>query len=109
MRTLYYPAQQGKQAELCRTLASAILTIIRDPETEKPVEQYKQGFTELDLKNEGIPVPRGGMRVLSERGWIVRSPAARRRTTPGGVWVLTREAIRFIEGIQSKNSEAGGI
>ena len=42
MCTLYYPAQQGRQAELCRTLAARILSILRNPETAE-----KYGITSI--------------------------------------------------------------
>ena len=94
MRTLYYPSQQGKQAETCRTLAAAILARIRDPET---AEQYKPGFTAAEIRAEGVMIPAGAMNALEVRGWITKSPARAGKKAKGSVWTLTQEAVRFLD------------
>lgn len=94
MRTLYYPAQQGRQADLCRTLAARILSILRAPET---AEQYKLGFTAANLRAEGVEIPAGAMNALEVRGWITKSPARAGKKAKGSVWTLTQEAVRFLD------------
>jgi len=94
MRTLYYPAQQGRQADLCRTLAASILNLIRAPET---AEQYKLGFTAANLRAEGVEIPAGAMNLLEVRGWIARSPEWTKTKPRAGIWLLTPEAVRFLD------------
>ena len=94
MRTLYYPAQQGRQADLCRTLAARILNLLRTPET---AEQYKLGFTAANLRNEGVEIPAGAMNLLEVRGWIARSPEWTKTKPRAGIWLLTPEAVRFLD------------
>jgi hypothetical protein len=94
MRTLYYPAQQGRQAEICRTLAARILSILRDPET---AEQYKLGFTTAELRADGVTIPAGAMNALEVRGWITKSPNRAGKKAKGSVWALTQEAVRFLD------------
>lgn len=94
MRTLYYPSQQGKQAETCRTLAAAILARIRDPEA---AEKYKPGFTAAEIRADGVTIPAGAMNALEVRGWITKSPARAGKKAKGSVWTLTPEAVRFLD------------
>lgn len=94
MRTLYYPSQQGRQADLCRTLAASILNLIRAPET---AEQYKLGFTAAALRAEGIEIPAGAMTLLEVRGWIARSPEWSKAKPRAAIWMLTPEAVRFLD------------
>ncbi len=94
MRTLYYPSQQGRQADLCRTLAASILNLIRAPET---AEQYKLGFTAANLRAEGIEIPAGAMTLLEVRGWIARSPEWSKAKPRAAIWMLTPEAVRFLD------------
>lgn len=108
MRNLYYPAQQGKQAELCRTLTAAILDHIRDPETRKLREEYRLGFMTSALRSAGITIPSGAMNTLETRGWIMRSPAVPRSKARAGVWVVTPEAVRFLDERRVSISPAAG-
>lgn len=94
MRTLYYPAQQGKQADLCRTLAARILSTLRAPET---AEQYKLGFTAAAIRAAGVEIPAGAMNLLEVRGWITRSPEWSKKKPRAGIWLLTPEAVRFLD------------
>ncbi|HKM24337.1 MAG TPA: hypothetical protein VJY40_01685 [Corynebacterium sp.] len=94
MRTLYYPAQQGRQADLCRTLAASILNLIRAPEA---AEQYKLGFTAANLRAEGVEIPAGAMNLLEVRGWIARSPEWTKTKPRAAIWMLTPEAVRFLD------------
>jgi len=94
MRTLYYPAQQGRQADLCRTLAASILNLIRAPET---AEQYKLGFTAANLRAEGVEIPAGAKNLLEVRGWITRSPEWTKKKPRAVIWVMTPEAVRFLD------------
>lgn len=94
MRTLYYPAQQGRQADLCRTLAASILNLIRAPET---AEQYKLGFTAANLRTAGVEIPAGAMTLLEVRGWIARSPEWTKTKPRAAIWMLTPEAVRFLD------------
>jgi len=94
MCTLYYPAQQGRQAELCRTLAASILNLIRAPEA---AEQYKLGFTAANLRAEGVEIPAGAMNLLEVRGWIARSPEWTKTKPRAAIWMLTPEAVRFLD------------
>ena len=104
MRTLYYPAQQGRQADLCRTLAASILNLIRAPET---AEQYKLGFTAAALRAEGIEIPAGAMTLLEVRGWIARSPEWTKTKPRAGIWLLTPEAVRFLDDNGLATSSGG--
>lgn len=105
MRTLYYPSQQGKQAETCRTLAAAILARIRDPES---ADQYKPGFTAAEIRADGVPIPAGAMNALEVRGWITKSPA-RGKKAKGSVWSLTPEAVRFLDEHRLAAASSGGV
>jgi len=94
MCTLYYPAQQGRQAELCRTLAARILSILRNPET---AEKYKLGFTTAAIRTEGVEIPAGAITLLEVRGWITRSPEWMKKKPRAVIWVMTPEAVRFLD------------
>ena len=94
MRTLYYPAQHGRQADLCRTLAARILSILRNPDTG---EKYRPGFTAANLRTEGVEIPAGAMNLLEVRGWIARSPEWTKTKPRAGIWLLTPEAVRFLD------------
>lgn len=104
MRTLYYPSQQGRQADLCRTLAASILNLIRAPET---AEQYKLGFTAAALRAEGIEIPAGAMTLLEVRGWIARSPEWSKAKPRAAIWMLTPEAVRFLDDHGLATSSGG--
>ena len=104
MRTLYYPAQQGRQADLCRTLAASILNLIRAPETG---EQYRLGFTAANLRAEGVEIPAGAMTLLEVRGWIARSPEWSKAKPRAAIWMLTPEAVRFLDDHGLATSSGG--
>jgi len=104
MCTLYYPAQQGRQAELCRTLAARILSILRNPET---AEKYKLGFTAANLRAEGVEIPAGAMNLLEVRGWIARSPEWTKTKPRAAIWMLTPEAVRFLDDNGLATSSGG--
>ena len=106
MRTLYYPTQQGKQAELCRTLAATILSILRSPET---AEKYKPGFTAAEIRADGVTIPAGAMNALEVRGWITKSPARAGKKAKGSVWSLTPEAVRFLDEHGLAAASSGGV
>jgi len=106
MRTLYYPSQQGKQAEICRTLAAAILARVRDPES---ADQYKPGFTAAEIRADGVTIPAGAMNALEVRGWITKSPARAGKKAKGSVWSLTPEAVRFLDEHRLAAASSGGV
>ena len=106
MRTLYYPTQQGKQAELCRSLAAKILTLLRSPGA---ADQYKNGITAAELRAEGVVIPAGGMNTLEVRGWITKSPARAGKKAKGSVWSLTPEAVRFLDEHGLAAASSGGV
>lgn len=102
MKSLYHPTRHGKHAVICRTVASDILDAIRNPRTKKPVAKYRNGFTSAELRNDGVDIPAGAMTLLNRRGWIVKIYDTQ-EITKTHLWVMTDEAVQFLDEIRNNN------
>ena len=55
------------------------------------------GFTAANLRAEGVEIPAGAKNLLEVRGWITRSPEWTKKKPRAVIWVMTPEAVRFLD------------
>jgi len=88
---LYYPNAPSKANRFCIETTHAIWNYL---ETHRGADP-RATFIDHDLKVAGILIPKGGLRMLRERGWLQRlGPGPRGR---GRVWRLSESARRWLE------------
>lgn len=87
----HYPNVESKANRFCIETATAIRHYLqhrRDATLRTP-------FSARDLADAGIPIPRGGLRLLRNRDWLTRL-----KTTPSSprrLWRLSESARRWLE------------
>lgn len=88
---LYYPNAPSKANRFCIETTHAIWNYL---ETHRGAD-HRATFIDHDLKAAGILIPKGGLRMLRERGWLQRlGPGPRGR---GRVWRLSESALRWLK------------
>jgi len=86
---LYYPNAPSKANRFCIETTHAIWNYL---ETHRGADP-RATFIDHDLKVAGILIPKGGLRMLRERGWLQRlGPGPR-----GRVWRLSESALRWLK------------
>ena len=86
---LYYPNVPSKANRFCIETTHAIWNYL---ETHRGADP-RATFINHDLKVAGILIPKGGLRMLRERGWLQRlGPGPR-----GRVWRLSESALRWLK------------
>ncbi len=97
---LYYPNAPSKANRFCIETTHAIWNYL---ETHRGADP-RATFIDHDLKVAGILIPKGGLRMLRERGWLQRlGPGPR-----GRVWRLSESALRWLKEQGHAASPGGG-
>lgn len=87
----YYANAKSKANQFCVETAQAIRHFL---ETQRGGD-LRAPFIARDLTEAGILIPKGGLRMLRERGWLQRlGPGPRGR---GRVWRLSESARRWLK------------
>ena len=88
---LYYPNAPSKANHFCIATARAIRHYLE----HRREGDLRAPFIARDLTEAGILIPKGGLRMLRERGWLQRlGPGPRGR---GRVWRLSESARRWLK------------
>ena len=88
---VYYAKKESKANLFCVETAQAIRHYLQ----HRREGDLRAPFIARDLTDAGIPIPKGGLRLLRNRGWLMRleitPPSSRRH------WRLSESARRWLE------------
>jgi len=91
IKMVYYAKKESKANLFCVETAQAIRHYLQ----HRREGDLRAPFIARDLTEAGILIPKGGLRLLRNRGWLMRleitPPSSRRH------WRLTESAMRWLE------------
>lgn len=87
----YYANVQSKANQFCVETAQAIRHYLKT----RHGGNLRAPFIARDLTDAGIPIPKGGLRLLRNRGWLQRLEAT--ASSPRRHWRLSESARRWLE------------
>jgi len=91
IKMVYYAKKESKANLFCVETAQAIRHYLQ----HRREGDLRAPFIARDLTEAGILIPKGGLRLLRNRGWLMRleitPPSSRRH------WRLTESAKRWLE------------
>ena len=87
----YYANAKSKANQFCVETAQAIRHFL---ETQRGGD-LRAPFIARDLTEAGILIPKGGLRLLRNRGWLQRLEAT--ASSPRRSWRLSESARRWLE------------
>ena len=87
----YYANVQSKANQFCVETAQAIRHYLKT----RHGGNLRAPFIARDLTDAGILIPKGGLRLLRNRGWLQRLEAT--SSSPRRLWRLSESAHRWLE------------